>query len=142
MLAVITDIIGIIVFFNICCFREKFGAKGRGVCLPEPSVIASPDLANISPNQCVVYLKLIFNWCILSLDCNQLNFLEAGSGSLRSFPEIVRESLEDMGARDARGPVPVEAVSVCVCVCVYVYMRVYMYACVYTGVYVSVCIYI
>ena len=122
MLAVITDIIGIIVI--ICCFREEFGAKGRGVCLPEPSVIALPDLANISPNQCVVYLKFIFNWCILSLGLNQLNLLEAGSGSPRSVPEIGSswknwEPVGKNGSQRGKGTCPGRG---CVCVSVYVYM--------------------
>ena len=140
MLAVITDVIGIIVI--ICCFREEFGAKGRGVCLPEPSVIALPDLANISPNQCVVYLKFIFNWCILSLDLNQLNLLEAGSGSRN------REFLEDMGARETRGPVQAEAVCVCLfmCICVCISMHVcayvYMSLCIYMCVYVCTCVHV
>ena len=70
-----------------------------------------------------------------------MNHLEAGSGSPRSVPEIVRESLEDMGAREARGPAQAEAVCVCVytcicmCICLhvctYVYMSLYIYMCVY-----------
>ena len=119
MLAVITDIIGIIVI--ICCFREEFGAKGRGVCLPEPSVIALPDLANISPNQCVVYLKFIFNWCILSLGLNQLNLLEAGSGSPRSVPEI--GSSWKTWEPERQGDLSRQRLCVCVCLCVYVYIR-------------------
>ena len=134
MLAVITDVIGIIVI--ICCFREEFGAKGRGVCLPEPSVIALPDLANISPNQCVVYLKFIFNWCILSLDLNQLNLLEAGSGSPRSVPEIG-------SSWKTWGPGRQEDLSrqrLCLCVCLCVYACVYLCMCVHMC--ICLCVYI